>query len=154
MGGDAGEFFLGLVVYEELLNIELTPSQIRRLLMAYIDQMDQNIMHWCTDDQAVQHIESMIDETGIDIQDPRPDLQDQIINIIAQPYNVGDSHFKTLLVEYANLNIRKGLVETFIKVYYRLFWDKDSEYASKMEIQQLVGSHKEAAFVDIRNQKD
>ena len=46
MGGDTGEFFLGLVVYEELTNVQLAPSQIKRLLKAYMDQMDHDFLHW------------------------------------------------------------------------------------------------------------
>ena len=96
----------------------------------------------------------MIDEHGIDIQNPRPDIQDSILEIISQSYNIGDSHFKTLLNEYETLNIRKELVQDFIRVFYRMLWNKDSEYSSKLELVQLVNSHQELAFLDIRNQKD
>lgn len=154
MGGDAGALFLGILVYEELLNSELTPSQIKRLLDNYIDQMEHPRLHWCTDDQAVKHIEESLYETGIDIQEPRPDLQDDIIQIISDPMNIGDVHFKTLLSKYEQLNIRLQLVEDFIKVYYRTLWDTDKPYASKLELKQLVNSHKELAFVEIRQNKD
>mmetsp|Transcript_4781 Transcript_4781/g.4513 ORF Transcript_4781/g.4513 Transcript_4781/m.4513 type:complete len:97 (+) Transcript_4781:307-597(+) len=96
----------------------------------------------------------MIDETGIDIQNPRPDIQDAIIQIISEPYNIGDTHFKALLIESDTLNIRRELVETFIRVYYRILWDKDSEYSQGLELKQLVNSHQELAFLDVRNQKD
>lgn len=154
MGGDIGEFFLGLVVYEELIAVELTPSQIKRILTSYMDQMEMDNLHWCTDDQAIAHIESMLGETGIDIQNPRPDIQDSIIQIISQPYNIGDTHFKAMLNEADTLNIRKQLIEDFIRVFYRMLWDKDSEYSRGLELVQLVNSHQELAFLDIRNQKD
>ena len=154
VGGDAGEFFLGLVIYEELLNVELTPSQIKRLLMSYLDQMEHPTFHWCTDDQAIRHIESTIDEDGVNIQEPRPDIQDQILDILSDPYNIGDTHFKTLLNQYEKLNIRKDLVVTFIKVFYRMLWDKASDYSKKLELQQLVGAHKEAVFIDVRHDKN
>ena len=154
MGGDAGEFFLGLVVYEELFGSELTATEVKRLLMGYIDQMEHETLYWCTDDQAVDHIEKAIDEYGIDIQNPRNDIQDSIIDIIAEPNNIGDSHFKTLLNHYQKVNVRKGLIEIFIKVYYRMLWDKNTSYSKKLSLEQLVGSHQEAAFLDIRNDKN
>jgi hypothetical protein len=154
MGGDTGALFLGILVYEELLNAELTPSQIKRLLDNYVDQMEHPNLHWCTDDQAVSHIEDSLYETGIDIQEPRPDLQDEIIQIISDPMNIGDVHFKTLLTRYEQLNIRRQLVEDFIKVYYRTLWDTDKQYSSKLELKQLVNSHQELAFVEIRQNKD
>jgi hypothetical protein len=46
LGGDAGEFFLGLVVYEELLHVELTNPQVERILNSYLDQMEHGKMHW------------------------------------------------------------------------------------------------------------
>lgn len=154
LGGDAGEFFLGLVIYEELIGSELTSAQVRELLMDYIDQMDHDKFHWWTDDKAIQHLESVLDEdSGIDIQDPNPTLRDSILNVISEPYNIGDVHFKTLLNQYEKLNIRKGLVEIFIKQFYHLLWNKDEAYSNKIQLQQLVGSHKEAAFIDIRQDK-
>lgn len=154
MGGDAGEFFLGLVIYEELYGAELTSSEVKRLLMGYLDQMEHDHLYWCTDDQAVEHIEKEIDEYGINIQNPRNDIQDSIIEIIAEPNNIGDVHFKTLLNQYQKVNVRKGLIDTFIEVFYRMLWDKNSSYSKKLKLEQLVGSHQEAAFLDIRNDKN
>lgn len=154
MGGDAGEFFLGLVIYEELYGKELTAAEVKRLLMQYIDQMEHEQLYWCTDDQAVDHIEKTIDEYGIDIQSPRSDIQDSIVQIISEPNNIGDVHFKTLLNQYQKLNIRKALIQIFIQVYYRMLWDKSEPYSGKLKLEQLVGSHQEDAFIDVRHDKN
>lgn len=154
MGGDAGEFFLGLVIYEELLKSKLTPSQVKRLLQGYIDQMEHDRFHWCTDDQAVQHIAETIGDYQVNMKDPGDDIKEQILEILTSPYNIGDSFFKVLLNQFEKLLIRKELVETFITVFYRLLWDKSTEYAGKMDLIQLVGSSKEIAFIDVRNDKN
>jgi len=91
---------------------------------------------------------------GINIQDPRSNQQEAIIEIIADPFNIGDSHFKALLNLYEKLNLRRELAVTFIQVFYRTLWNKKNQYSDKLELVQLVGSHQEQAFIDVRHDKN
>lgn len=154
MGGDAGEFMLGVIIYEELKGSEITHDEVRNLFTAYLDFMEHDEFYWCTDDIAVNHIQMTLQEYDVNINDPRYDQQYQILDIIGDPNNIGDVHFKTLLTEYERLNIRHDLVVIFIQVFYETLWDKSHIYSSKIFLEQYVGSHKEQAWIDIRNDKE
>lgn len=154
LGGDAGEFMLGLIIYEELKGTEITHDEVYNLFTVYLDTMDHNEFYWCTDDIAINHIQNQLQEYDINIVEPRYDLQFQILDIIDDPRNIGDTHFKTLLTEYERLSIRRDLVSLFIRVFYEVLWDTRQIYSSKIYHEQLVGAHLEQAFIDIRNDKD
>lgn len=58
-GGDAGEFILSLMVYEDLIGggRKLTQENIDTFLTQYLKTMKQPKFYMCTDDSAVAHIE-------------------------------------------------------------------------------------------------
>jgi hypothetical protein len=145
---------LGLIIYEELKGSDVTQDEVYNLFTSYLDSMDQSEFYWCTDDMAVNHIQATLQEYDVNIVDPRYDLQYAILDVITDPNNIGDVHFKTLLTESDRLNIRKDLVETFIRTFYEVLWDKRQTYSSKIFHEQLIGSHQEQAFIDVRNDKD
>lgn len=58
-GGDAGEFILGLMVYEDLLGggKKLTQDNVDRYLTLYLKSMKQPKFYMCSDDAAVEHVQ-------------------------------------------------------------------------------------------------
>jgi hypothetical protein len=58
-GGDAGEFILALLVYEDLVGggRQLTQENVDTFLTQYLKQMKQPKFYMCTDDTAIAHIE-------------------------------------------------------------------------------------------------
>jgi len=58
-GGDAGEFILGLMVYEDLLggNKKLTQDNVDMYLTLYLKSMKQQKFYMCSDDAAVDHVQ-------------------------------------------------------------------------------------------------
>lgn len=58
-GGDAGEFILSLMVYEDLIGggKKLSQTDVDSFLARYLKNMKQSKFFMCTDDNAVAHIE-------------------------------------------------------------------------------------------------
>lgn len=58
-GGDAGEFILGLTVYEDLLGggKKLTQDNVDMYLALYLKSMKQQKFYMCSDDSAVEHVQ-------------------------------------------------------------------------------------------------
>lgn len=134
--------------------MDLSQDEVYNLFTQYLQTMDHDEFYWCTDDLAVQHLQAELEEYDININDPRPDLEIPLLERIAQPSNIGDVHFKTLLTEYDRLNIRVEVVQMFIRTFYEVLWDKSNPVSTKIHNEQLVGTHQERAFIDVRNDKD
>lgn len=58
-GGDAGEFILGLMVYEDLLGggKKLTQDNVDLYLSLYLKSMKQPKFYMCSDDAAIDHVQ-------------------------------------------------------------------------------------------------
>jgi hypothetical protein len=58
-GGDAGEFILALIVYEDMLSAgkKLTQDNVDYILKQYLKTMIQPRFYMCTDDSAINHIQ-------------------------------------------------------------------------------------------------
>lgn len=48
--------------------------------------------------------------------------------------------------------IRKEIVSMFINSFYKLLWNKDDELSRKLELEVLIGEHRESAFVEVRSE--
>lgn len=119
-GGDAGEFILGLLVYEDLSGKNLEQDMVDNYLEEYLRLMDSEDFYMCTDDYAIAHIERQLSVQGLDIKHPRDTLIADLLEIISDPNNIGDSHIRMML-EYPELySIRPKAIELFIKSYYKI----------------------------------
>jgi hypothetical protein len=47
-------------------------------------------------------------------------------------------------------SIRLPLIQDLIKVFYEVLWDKESDLKEKLLLDNIVGKHKEGAFVEFR----
>lgn len=58
-GGDAGEFIIALMVYEDLIGggKRLSQKEIDSIFSIYLRNMNQNKFYMCSDDIAVSHLE-------------------------------------------------------------------------------------------------
>lgn len=61
-GGDAGEFILALIVYEDMLGggKKLTQDNVDGILKQYLKSMVQPKFYMCTDDSAINHVEKQM----------------------------------------------------------------------------------------------
>mgnify|MGYP007031657074 CR=1 FL=1 len=105
----------------------------------------------CTDDFALDHIERELSIEGLNLNNPRSQLQAEILEALTKPENIGDSHIRMLLKYFEKYSINPELVKLFIKSYFKLLWDKTNELSSKLELEVLVGEHQESAFLEVRS---
>lgn len=111
--------------------------------------MVPNKFYHCTDDEAVTHLEKELN-SQIDLTNPRHHAED-ILEAIISPQNNGDLHFKSLLTDPEKYNIEARIVEHTLQAFYTLYWDREFEFNSKLELEIFPGSHNETAFVEIKN---
>lgn len=66
-GGDAGEFILALMVYEDLLGggKKLTQDNVNLYLSLYLKSMKQPKFYMCSDDAAVEHVQKELSVSNI-----------------------------------------------------------------------------------------
>jgi hypothetical protein len=67
---------------------------------------------------------------------------------------MGDLHLKLMTRYQAKYMIRNEIIEYFILSFYNLLWDKNSELKDKLDLNVLNGDHMEAAFVEVRTEKE
>lgn len=153
-GGDAGEFVLGLLVYEDMSGKELDLESIETYLHEYVTCMDATKLYMCTDDHAISHIEKELAIENLDIYAPRESIKQDLLRVLAEPENVGDSHLR-LMLQYPDLySINPKVVQNFIKAYYTLLWNKDNSLSDTLYLEVLPGNHNETAFLDVRTNEE
>ncbi|CAG9333175.1 unnamed protein product [Blepharisma stoltei] len=149
-GGDAGEFVLGLLVYQDLAGVSYTQEDIDEYFEKWLKCMDPDQFYMCTDQAAIDHVmkELAIDE--LDIYNPDPEIQDKLLDALVDPNNIGDTHLK-LLVESPHLySIQNDAVKYFIRSFYQTLWDTESPLYELLYLDILEGSHAETAFLEIK----
>ena len=153
-GGDAGEFVLGLLVYEDMSGKELDLESVETYLHEYLRCMDATKLYMCTDDHAISHIEKELAIENLDIFSPRPSIKDQVLNAVSEPENVGDSHLR-LMLQYPDLySINPKVVQNFLKAFYKLLWDDENALSDTLYLEVLPGNHNETAFLDVRTNEE
>jgi hypothetical protein len=151
-GGDAGEFILALHIYDDLLggNRKLTQEAVDTYLKRYLEWMRQDIFYMCTDENALHHLEKEVGVEGVNIINPRPQLRDELLKVIAKPDNVGCLHTRMLL-KYKDLYQSKAeLVQMTIKAFYKILWDVQNPLSKRLKLGILMGEHNETAFMEVR----
>jgi hypothetical protein len=78
-------------------------------------------------------------------------MQENLYKRLIQPENIGDLHIKLILKYPQNFNVRKELIEIFIKSFYKILWDKQDDMYLKLELDVLTGDHNESAFIEVRS---
>jgi hypothetical protein len=152
MGGDAGEFILGLEMYKEMIGTEkLDQATVNYLFISYLGYMQPAFFYMCTDDQALNHLQQELQLEGLDLHAPRAQDQAEILKALTKSENVGDLHIK-LLLRYPDMyEIQVDLVEKFLVAYYTTLWNHEDGNNEKLLLQVLIGPHKESAFLEVRS---
>ena len=119
-GGDAGEFVLGLLVYQDLSHMDLNQTAVDQYFEAYLRCMEMPLFYMCTDQASLDHLKKELAITDLDIFSPDKSIQDDLLEALIEPQNVGDSHLKMML-EYPELySIEKDVVEYYITSFYTM----------------------------------
>jgi len=150
-GGDAGEFILALLVYEDLSGKKLDQESVDLYFTEWLKCMSSGVFYMCTDDQALNHMQKELGIQGLDIINPRPSLIPALIEKVSQPTNIGDSHLKLMLEQPELYSIVPTTVEYFVKSFYKVLWDQTNPYRNLLYLDILPGFHYETAFLEVRN---
>ena len=110
---------------------------------------DQFVM--CTDDAAVSHLQRELAVEGLNLNNPRSQLQTDALNALTSPENNGDSHLRMLLRYPDMYSIDVNIVKMAITSFYKLLWDKTNPDSAKLHLEVLVGDHQESAFLEVRS---
>mmetsp|Transcript_9372 Transcript_9372/g.18006 ORF Transcript_9372/g.18006 Transcript_9372/m.18006 type:complete len:358 (-) Transcript_9372:904-1977(-) len=150
-GGDAGEFILALLVYEDISGRQLTEDAVETYFKEWLNCMDASTFYMCTDDNAVAHLEKQLSISGLDIQNPRSEYKDSLLTALEQSENEGDVHIHLMLKSPDLYAIRAQTIKYFLRVFYSTLWN-DSDYKDMLTLDVLPGSHNEKAFLEIRTE--
>jgi len=150
-GGDAGEFLLLLAALEQATGAVLDDDAVARALVLRIDRFGDFYMH--TDAHA---FESLMAANDADMQNPEvwfdslhhaePRERDALLEHLVDPAHVGCGHIRLMLQRSDEYGIRTELVRSFLRSFYRLWWDG----APELTLTLLPGGHEEAAVVNVR----
>jgi len=78
-------------------------------------------------------------------------MQENLYKRLILPENIGDLHLKLILKYPHDFNVRKELIEIFIKSFYKILWDKQDDMYLKLELDVLTGDHNESSFIEVRS---
>ncbi len=150
-GGDAGEFLLLLAALEEATGEALDDDAVARALVLRIDRFGDFYMH--TDAHAFK---ALMTTNDADMQDPKgwfdslhhaePSRRETLLEHLVDPAHIGCGHIRLMLQRSAEYGIRAELVRSFLRAFYRLWWDG----AEELTLTLLPGGHEEAAVLNVR----
>jgi len=154
-GGDAGEFIIALSVYEDLIGggRKLNQDSVDTFFVEYLKFMKQPKFYMCTDDMAVNHIQTQLSIEGLNINSPRLSLLPDLFKVILQPENIGDLHLKMMMKYPQQFSIRKEIIDMFLTSFFKLLWNTQEKLSTKLELEVLTGSHKEVGFIEVRSEE-
>jgi len=151
-GGDLGEFLLGLSVLESVSpdNKKLDQDTVNDLLVRYLGTIPANRKFYhCTDDAAVSHMEKQLAVEGLDLTAPAEQMRKNVLSILSDPSNVGDSHIRLMLKNPKWYFVGDHLTPMVLKAFYSVMWDKSNPFREKLKLDVLVGSPNPKAFIEV-----
>ena len=157
-GGDAGEFLATLAAVERVTGTVLDDAAVHDALLARIDTFGDFCRHsdTATFDAKVARLRAdarigdVLGTTAAEafafLRHPPAELQDVLLEQLVQPDDMGCGHVRLMLVHPDDYGIRRELVESFLRAFYRLWWAG----APELNFTVLPGGHEEAAVVNVR----
>ena len=88
---------------------------------------------------------------GLNIQNPKGSLVNDLLRVLVKAENIGDLHFKLMINYPHEFSIRKEIVEMFLRAFYKILWNKNDDLYQKLELDVLLGDHNESAFIEVRS---
>jgi hypothetical protein len=151
-GGDLGEFILALIVYQDMVGCSLDDQTTKSYFLEWLQVMDSEFFYVCTDEEAVSHLRKQVGEFSF--EKPRFEMIDDLLHIVANSRNVGDSHLRFML-EYPQMySIRPSVVQSAIRAVFDVFWKKEKGLDRLIQVDVLTGEHKEKAYLEVRVSED
>ena len=102
LGGDAGEFLLGLSVFSEYSkkSIEFSEKEIQRMLEIYLNKMRSKRFYMCTDQESFKNVETAVGSSGFSLKNVKKSLQKHVLDEISKSGNVGSIHIKKMMGKF------------------------------------------------------
>ncbi len=88
----------------------------------------------------------------MNILNPRAQIIPELVKALIKPDNIGDLHLKMMIKYPDQFAIRREIIEMFMISFYKILWNKESDIATKLELEVLMGDHQESAFVEVRSE--
>lgn len=157
-GGDAGEFLLSLAAVEHATGSTLDEAAVQQALLARIDTFggfsrhcdEQNFNTLTAALRGDPRIGEAAGRTEVEsyefLRRPPEHVRETLLEHLLNPDYLGCGHVRLMLVQSSEYGIRGELVESFLRSFYRLWW----EGAPELALTILPGQHNEAAVVNVR----
>lgn len=152
-GGDTGELVLALAAVESVAKRPLLDRQVDGVVAAELQALNEFYLH--TDTHALQHLRDALAEDPKTatyaerlqgaLPAPPPKIQDEVIEQLVKPHNVGCGHLKLILQHGHEYGVRPGLVRAVLRAIYRRYFAGDPSVSFVV----LDGSHEEEAVVQV-----
>jgi len=161
-GGDAGEFLLSLAALERTTGTALDEDSVAQALLARVDSFGDFSVH--TDGHAFEALEAAVrgdariggagtkseSELYEFLGHPPVEVREALLEHLLNPDVVGCGHVRMMLLHSDEYGLRRELVVSFIRSFYRLWW----EGAPELSLTLLPGEHEEAAVVNVRLEEE
>lgn len=159
-GGDGGEFLLGLAAIEQATGRILDEETVAQGLLAHFDTFGHFYLH--TDVRAFEALigalqaDPRVQPAASGITGPEewfafvrrapPGLRETLLEHLTAPAHLGCGHIRLMLGHSDEYGIRRELVVSFLRAFFRLWW----EGAPEVGMTVLPGEHEEGAVVNVR----
>eukprot|EP00386_Alphamonas_edax_P004565 GDKI01014416.1.p1 GENE.GDKI01014416.1~~GDKI01014416.1.p1 ORF type:complete len:379 (+),score=59.04 GDKI01014416.1:193-1329(+) len=157
-GGDFGEFLLALNTYADLVpsGRKLDQLAVDTFFADYLKSFPAGRKFYhCTDDRAVAHIEKQLDITGLDITDPADSIKDQILTVMNEPQNIGDTHLKLILQHPDWYHVADNEVaKMLLKSFFTVLWDSKHPLRDRLMLDVLAATAHPKAFLEVLTNED
>lgn len=150
-GGDLGEFVLALQTYQDLTSErQVTQHMVDVWLQKYVKSFPEGrqLVH-CTDDRALRHLQDQLQDETLDLHAPPAHAQTALLAALVEVPNLGDAHFRLMLKEPENYHVQASLVQMALRSFYTLLWDSQNPLHSRVELLELTGAERPAAFLEV-----
>lgn len=153
-GGNAGLFVLMLAALEAHAGEPIAGEHVSDLLAEYLDEFGRFYMH--TDDLALGRLEVELEkqsdglrlpQVSVEalIREPPSDVQPLLLELLLDPDHVGCGHLMLMLKYPGQYGVRRQLVQSVLRAYFRRLWDGDG----RLVFDVLEGAHDEKAVVTV-----
>ncbi|PHJ25687.1 membrane protein [Cystoisospora suis] len=150
-GGDLGEFTLALAVS----GVPYDEATATTILSNYVATLPPNrLFYHCTDEAALASFDRSLGIEGLDLMQPDPSLQADIKTALAQPRNIGCSHFRNMVKNPSWYAPHLYLPLVAIRAFLNVAWDRNNPSQKKMYVDVLNGKSDPKAFVEVATTED
>eukprot|EP00941_MAST-03F_sp_MAST-3F-sp1_P002017 g2017.t1 len=150
-GGDAGELFLKVAVWEDLTGTKVLKYQLKKFILLFLRYNKRPYFYMHTDTIALAWVQK---EAGLsdwfDPTNPPPALRPMLLKLLTKPEAIGSILFRKIALYPDLFNVRKGMVEMFYECLYEILWDPDEKLNRKIRYYVLhtPGARRESAYVE------